>query len=191
MRSALFAMAVLLVALPAQASGDGDGSMVTTLVWQALNLVLVVGVIAYFARKPIAEYLDQRRQGIQQDLQKSAKLLSDAEAKLAEWNARAERLDTEFAEIRETSRRLAEEERREILDQAEATAERIRKDGSTAVEQELRRARASLAAEAAELAVDLAAKLVAEKVTPDDQALLFDEFLSRIEADPNGSEDRS
>ena len=184
-------MAILWVALPAQASGDGDGTAVMTLVWQAVNLVLVVGVIAYFARKPIAEYLDQRRQGIQQDLQNSAKLLSDAEAKLAEWNARAERLDAEFAEIRETSRRLAEEERREILDQAEATAERIRKDGSAAVEQELRRARTSLAAEAAELAVDLAAKLVAEKVTPDDQALLFDEFLSRIEADPNGSEDRS
>ncbi len=188
MRRLLPALAILLVGAPAQAAG-GEGAGAMTLFWQALNLLIIVGVIAYFARKPIAEYLEQRRQGIQHDLENSARLLSEAETKLADWNARAERLDAELGEIGAISRRLAEEEREEILAAAEATAARIRSDATAAVDQELRRARATLAAEAAELAVDLAAKLVAEKVTPDDQARLFDEFLSRIEATPDRSGD--
>jgi F-type H+-transporting ATPase subunit b len=188
MRCALLAASILLVAAPAYASGDEGGGLMT-MFWQAFNLVLIVGIIVYFARKPVAEYMEQRRQGIQQDLENSAKLLSDAEGKLAEWNARAERLDAELGKIRETSRRLAEEERDAILAQAEAGAQRIRSDATAAVDQELRRARDTLSAEAAELAVDLAAKLVAAKVTPQDQGRLFDEFLSRIEAGPPGSGD--
>ncbi len=182
--AALALAGTLVVAGAAAAAGDSDGEHgggLANLLWQAANLLLIVGVLAYFARKPLAEYMQQRRQGIQESLETSARILEQAETKLSEWNERAARLDAELGEIRETSRRLAEEERDKILAQAQATAERIRNDAQAAVDQELRRARSVLSAEAAELAVDLAAKLIADKVSDDDQQRLFDEFLSRVE----------
>ena len=183
----LVAPALLALAGPALASDGGEGGGSSSLLFSVLNFVLILGVIVYFARKPVAEYLEQRRQGIQRSLEDSAKLLSDAEAKLQDWNERAGRLDAELSQIRETSRRIAEEEREEILAQARVGAERIQNDARAAVDQELRRARQTLADEAAELAVDLAAKLISEQVTDDDQRRLFDEFLSRVEAGANGS----
>lgn len=170
-----------LAGTAAAESGGEHGGGAGDLLWHAVNLVLILGVIAYFARKPLSEYLEQRRQDIQENLETSERLLSEAESKLTEWNERAARLDAELDEIRENSRRLAQEERDRILAQARATAQRIRNDAQAAVDQELRRARLELSAEAADLAVDLAARLISEKVGEEDQEQLFDEFLSRVE----------
>jgi F-type H+-transporting ATPase subunit b len=188
MRALGLALALLLLPDAALAAEGADrGSGLGEILWQALNLVILIAVIVYFARKPVAEYLAQRRHGIQGNLETSARLLEEAEAKLGEWNDRTARLDAELAEVREASRRFAEEEREEILAQARAAAERIRRDATAAVEQETRRARAVLSAEAAELAVELAARIIAESVSEEDQRRLFDEFLERIEAGPDGS----
>jgi F-type H+-transporting ATPase subunit b len=193
-RRGLHAAAVVVASLcaagTASAAGDAEGASLSDMIWQAVNLVLIVGVVAYFARKPLAEYLQQRRQGIQENLESSARILDEAESKLAAWNERAARLDAELGEMRETSRRLAEEERDKMLAQARATAERIRNDAQAAVDQELRRARAELSAEAADLAVELAARLIADKVSDDDQQRLFDEFLSRVESGVEAREER-
>ena len=91
--------ALLTLAGPALASGGGEEGGSSSLLFSVLNFVLILGVIFYFARKPVAEYLEQRRQGIQRSLEDSAKLLSDAEAKLQDWNDRAGRLDAELSEI--------------------------------------------------------------------------------------------
>jgi len=118
-RAAYLVMPTLLaLAGPALASGGGEEGGSNDLLFSILNFVLILAVIFYFARKPMAEYLEQRRQGIQRNLEDSAKLLADAEAKLQDWNQRAGRLDAELAEIRETSRRIAEEEREAIPDVA-------------------------------------------------------------------------
>ena len=187
-RAAYLVMPTLLaLAGPALASGGGEEGGSNDLLFSILNFVLILAVIFYFARKPMAEYLEQRRQGIQRNLEDSAKLLADAEAKLQDWNQRAGRLDAELAEIRETSRRIAEEEREAILAQARANAERIQHDARVAVDQELLRARRTLAAEAGELAIELAAQLISNQVTDEDQRRLFDEFLSEVEDGASGS----
>jgi len=174
------AAGVLLAARPALAAEEGGGAM--TLVWNAVNLALLVGVIVYFARRPLVRHLRERRREIADDLETSSGLLAQAEARLAEWRERVERLDSELAEIRDTSRRLAEEEREAILGQARAAAERIRRDAQAAVDQEVRRARRELAEQAAALAVELAEGMLRENVGPRDQARLFDEFVERVRA---------
>lgn len=173
-------LALVLAARPAAAAEEGGDGL--TLLWNALNLAILLAAIVYFARKPIRERLAGRRRQISDDIQTSAQLLAQAEERLAEWRERTERLDAELAQIRETSRRLAEDERESILRQAHATAERIRRDAGAAVDQEVRRARMQLADEAAELAVELAGRLLRENVGPEDQARLFDEFLARVGA---------
>ena len=53
---------------------------------------------------------------------------------------------------------------------------------STAIDHELRRARASLRDEAADLALQLAAEALRARVTDEDRARLVDEFIDTIEA---------
>ena len=68
-----------------------------------------------------------------------------------------------------------------ILAEARATADRIRRDAQTAVDQEVRRAQAKLREEAADLALELAAKKLQTGVTESDRDRLVDEFITRVQ----------
>jgi F-type H+-transporting ATPase subunit b len=138
-------------------------------------------VLTYLARKPALAYLADRRARIESDLASAAKLLADARASLADWNARAARLDEEAADIRRLAREGAELERERILADARAVAARIERDAKSALERELARARKRLKGEVADTAVDLAEQLLREQVQSADRARLVDEFVARIE----------
>jgi F-type H+-transporting ATPase subunit b len=173
---------LLLVAGAAQASGGAkdEGSQLSEFIWQALNLALLLGVLVYFGRKPIQNFFFERRMGIQEGLDSSARLLDEAETRLTEWQTRLAELDGEIEEIRSTTHRLAEAERERILADARASAERVRRDSAAAVEQEVRRARTVLRGEASDLAVELAERLLRETVNDADRDRLVDEFVERV-----------
>jgi F-type H+-transporting ATPase subunit b len=182
MRSLWRVASLLLVAGAAQAAGgaEDEGSQLSEFIWQALNLALLLGVLVYFGRKPIQNFFFERRMGIQEGLDSSARLLDEAETRLTEWQTRLAELDGEIEEIRSTTHRLAEAERERILADARASAERVRRDSAAAVEQEVRRARTVLREEASDLAVELAERLLRETVNDADRDRLVDEFVERV-----------
>ena len=169
---------LLVVASPAYASEDAHGG---SLLWQTANVVLLVAVLIYFARKPVLTYLATRRDGIAKNLESAAQLLAESERRLADWNQKAASLDEQVSAIRDATRRAAESERDRILADARATADRIRQSASAVAERELSQARESLRREAADLAVELAAKILREQVNDGDRTRLVDEFIGRIE----------
>jgi len=153
--------------------------------WQVANTLLLLAVLIYFARKPVLTYLAGRRDTIAKNLDGAAQLLAEASLRLAEWNQKAASLDQEVASIRDATRRAAEAERDRILADARVTADRIRQSASAVAERELQQARESLRGEAADLAVELAAKILREQVNDSDRTRLVDEFIERIE--PGGA----
>jgi F-type H+-transporting ATPase subunit b len=170
-----------LVTAPSLAHAAAEGGDLGGFLWSIFNLAVLVAVLVYFARKPIRDYFRDRRRRIAEELDASARLLRDAETRLAEWQARIEQLDAELVELRETSRMRSAADRERILAQARATAERIRGDAAAAVDQELTRARARLREEAASLAVELAAGILEKQVTAADRKRLLDDFIERVE----------
>jgi len=151
--------------------------------WQVANTLLLLAVLIYFARKPVLTYLAGRRDTIAKNLDGAAQLLAEASLRLAEWNQKAASLDQEVATIRDATRRAAEAERDRILADARVTADRIRQSASAVAERELQQARESLRGEAADLAVELAAKILREQVNDSDRTRLVDEFIERIESE--------
>lgn len=176
-RALRLAALLLLVPAPAFAETGGEAGFV----WEIVNLALLLVVLVYFARKPVLTYLADRRRGIEQNLESSAKLLSEAESRLAEWSRRADGLDAELASIRESTRKSAEAQKEAILADARASADRIRESAAAVVERELLVAREQLREEAADLAVQLAARILSEQVTDADRQRLVDEFIAKVE----------
>jgi F-type H+-transporting ATPase subunit b len=154
--------------------------------YEWINLAILIGVLGYFARKPVNEYLATRRDAIAKNIASSEQLLKDAERKLAEWNARAARLDADVQAILESTRKGAEAERAAIIADAEATAARIRQSAAGVVDRELRTARVALRKEAAQLAVTLAGSLLEQQTTDADRSRLVDEFIAKIDGAPGG-----
>jgi F-type H+-transporting ATPase subunit b len=185
-RANMFAFFVLLaVPLVARASGGEEAN--ESRLWEWVNLALLAGVLFYFARKPVANYLADRRSGIETDLKSADQLLRDAEGRLAEWNARAARLETEIGDIKRIAREAAEQEGARIVADAQAAAERIRSYAASAVEREGARARTRLREETAELAVAAAESILKDQVQTADGDRLFDEFLTKIERPASGA----
>jgi F-type H+-transporting ATPase subunit b len=173
-RAIALGSALLGVARPAAAASGGAGSL-TDLVWPAINLALLLGVLVYFARKPIRAFFGDRSARIRDDLDAASRALAAAEARHAEWQRKVADLDSELAAIRRTASERADAERRHIVADAQRSAERIRDDARVAIDQELRRARANLRDEAADLA------LLSARVTDGDRSRLVDEFIETIE----------
>lgn len=174
---------VFLVAGVAHASGGGasDTEVLKETIYQGLNLALLLGVLFYFGRKPISEFFATRRGDIKSELEESAALLAEAERRNSELQRRLVDLGSEIEGIREEAGRRAEEEAERILLDARAAAERIRGDAKAAVAQELRRAQSELREEAADLAMEIAARKLGEQVGDADRERLVDEFILRVE----------
>jgi F-type H+-transporting ATPase subunit b len=166
------------------AEGTAGESHEGVLVWHALNLLLLLGVLTYFLRAPIRGFFATRRRDIENNLERAAAVLREAEERLAEWKARMARVEGEVQEILRLAKERGEAERRRILADAEAAAARIRRDGAAAVEQEGQRARDALRKEAADLAMRVAGELLRQQVTDADRARLADEFVQHMETTP-------
>ncbi len=173
----------------AQAAGGeakSQAELVRETLWQAFNLVVIVVLLVYFGRKPIGDYFAARRQGIQTQLSQAADLLAEAEHRNSELQRRLVDLSAELESIRESAGRRAEEEAMRILAEARATADRIRRDAQAAVDQEIRRAQAKLRDEAADLALELAARKLETGVGDADRDRLVDEFITRVQPSSAG-----
>jgi F-type H+-transporting ATPase subunit b len=129
----------------------------------------------------VLAYLAGRRDTISKNLDGAAQLLAESERRLGEWSRKAAHLDEEAQSIRDATRRAAEAERDRIIADAHVTAERIKQSASAVVERELRLAQESLRREAADLAIELAGKILRDQVNDGDRTRLVDEFIGRIE----------
>jgi F-type H+-transporting ATPase subunit b len=178
---ALPALLVALAPLAARAAEDGHGASVSTVFWHAFNLLVLIAVLVYFGRGPIAAFLASRRAQIEDGIESAGRELAEAERRLAACEQRAASLDRELDEIRRVVRQQAEAERDRLLAEAQATAERIQRDAVAAAEQEVRHARERLRAETVDLAVRIAADTLRTQVTDADRARLVDDFVQRIE----------
>lgn len=176
-----------IVVVPGVALASEGGFDVREFLLQGANLAIVLGVLFYFARKPILEYFATRRADIKKDLDSAAELLAAAEQRNSQIQRKLVDLESQLEEISETSRRRADEESERILAEARKTAERIHADAKIAAEQEFVRARRVLRAEAAELAVELAAELLQQNVSQSDRERLLDEFITRVEPGPGAA----
>ena len=169
------------------AGGTGDGGSARELIWLAVNLSILIGVLVIFARRPVVAHAERRRQQIEAELAGAREELEAAERKLVDWQSSVAELDTELEGIREAVRAQAESEAERILEESRAAAERIRIAADLSIERELRAAKSELRRELAERAMDLAEELLERHVDADDRGRLLNEFLDRVEASGNAA----
>lgn len=147
-------------------------------IWQAVNLVVFLGLLVWLLRKPVGAFFGDRRKEIEENIRKTDENRHRAEQLAAEMEARLEKLDEEVAAIHRHAMKEAESEQAELLRQAEVDArkivERVRADMDTRV----RHARKELTTYAGDLAVEIARDVLSRNVTPQDEDRLLREGLT-------------
>ncbi len=161
--------------------GEAHESLFKSYLWQLLNFAILVTILVYFMRKPLKEFLRKRTEIIEKSLKEAREAKELAEKALAEVEERLKLKDREIEEILSRTRLSAEKEQGLLLQQGEQMKEKILEQARTNIEYELRQARDSIKAEAAEIALGLAEKKLKEKLTKEEQIRLIEESLKRME----------
>jgi F-type H+-transporting ATPase subunit b len=149
-------------------------------VGRVFNLLLVVGVLVWVARKPLASFFANRSQAIREELAEAQKARAEAESRLAEIESRMSRLDEELKDIAHTSEREGQDEYQRLLAAAEQDAQKIVERSKQEIEGMTRAAQLELKQHAAELSVRMAEERIRTDITPADRERLFTRFVAKL-----------
>lgn len=182
-RSALLpAFASVLLASSALASGgEGEHASFLPVIFQAVNLVILLGFIVHYTKAPLRRSLQDRAAQVTKDIDEAARLHAEATARLNEYEQKLAGLNQAADELLAEMKREGEAEKTRLIAEAEADAERIRREAERLVENEITRARARLEAEMADHAIAAAETIIREKLAAADHRRLAGEYLSRLE----------
>lgn len=167
---------------PAHAEAIPWGKMA----FHALNLAILLGIIAWAARKPIKDAIASRSVAIKKDMDEINALRKQAQDRYAEIETRLQGYDKKLAEMKSDAEREAAAEAREIAARAERDAAQIQQAAERTIRDETLRARHALRKDAVELAVKLAEEQLRHQITEDDQRRLAADFLGTVKENGHG-----
>jgi F-type H+-transporting ATPase subunit b len=178
----LFALFAAEPALASEAAAEhGDAGLDWAyFFYHSLGLAVLIGVLVYYTREPLKTFLLDRSDGIRRQIEGAEAALAAARAEVAELHARLARASDESDAFVQAAADQAVAERGLAMERAGQAAERIRQESRRAADQEIARARQELQEEAAQLATTIAAEILRQGMTPDDDRRLVAEFVEQI-----------
>jgi len=152
-----------------------------------IDFVVLLSVFVYFLRKPIANFVTERRESLVSEIEEAKKLRAEAEAKLADYDARLGNLQSEIDGIMDDARKAGEAERQRILVEATKAAERIRTDAKHRLDQEQRKLSHDLRVKVVEMALDIAETSVKQKIDQKAQDTFVSEYIDELDKVQGGA----
>lgn len=140
-------------------------------VWKFVNLALfVIGAIYLHRRfgRPVSEALKARGEGIKRELQRAREEKEQALAKVAEVEARIQRMDSEVSSIREHAKLEADAERERIKVATETEVTKLKQQAQREIESTAKAAVQNLREFAAQQSVALAEESIRRDLRAED-----------------------
>jgi F-type H+-transporting ATPase subunit b len=182
----VFSIAIMVVGLIAvspaaayAAEGEGGNPIVQTIA-RLFNFAVLVGVLVYYLKAPIAAYITSRSTQIRQDLITAAETRTAATAQLAEIQRQLQALPAELEALTLQGAEDVKAEKMRIAQAATVERERLLAQTRREIAMRLRVARRQLVELAADLTVGVARERVTRSITPDDQLRLIDGYTSLL-----------
>ena len=149
-------------------------------IWTLVIFGLMLAVLKSVAWKPIMDGLQAREDSITGNIDAAAAKHEEAKGLLAEHQAKLAGAADEVRALLEEARRDAEQTKADIVAEAKAAADAERQRVVRDVDQARDVAVRQLAEQTAGLAIDLAAKVVRQDITPARQGEIVQEALDRF-----------
>jgi F-type H+-transporting ATPase subunit b len=146
-----------------------------------VNFAILVGVLVYFLKTPIAAYLSSRGVQIRQDLLAAAEMRAAATAQLEDIDRKLRALPAELEALRAQGAEDVRAEQARIRQLGETEAQRLIEQTRREIAMRLRIARRELTEYAAALSVKVAEERITRTITPDDQLRLVDRYTSQLQ----------
>ena len=157
-----------------------------TFLVQILDFVVLFAFLRVFAWPPLVRAMEQRRQGIQDQLTHAQNEREEAVRLRDEQNRRLAEAKGEAQALLERAQRAAAEESRQLLEEARAQGERLQRQVREEIARERDAAVAALRAEVADLVLAATAQLLGRRVDAAEDRRLVEEFILAAGAPETG-----
>jgi len=165
-------------------AGHGEQSLftpdVTMLILTWVTFFLLLAILQKYAWKPILAALEIREKSIRDSVDNAQRLETEL-AKLDEkQNAMIAEVEQKSKEIIDQSRKAATEAAKTIQSKAKEEAQILLENAKREIDNEKEKAQAELRSESAQIAVELAEKILEENLDEKKNRKLIDQFLKQI-----------
>lgn len=144
------------------------------------NMLLFIGVLVYFVRKPLKSAMAERSAAIRRAADEAKERRVKADQMAGEIQARLAAIENDVKAIHQRAEAEGEKQKRDLIAAAEAEAAKILQAARNEVDNRLKHARHELTEYAGELAAQRAEQILREKITEDDQKRLFQDSLQQV-----------
>jgi len=183
-------LAVLFIFITASVYASGGGEehdaapkgWVATDTYRVYNFAVLFIALFFLLRKPVANALGSRIEGIKEQLAGLETKQKETENELAQYEKKLTGLESESEKIISQYIEQGREAKVRILQEAESEAAKLEEQARRNVEYEFDLAKKKLKEDALAQAFTSAEKLITDKITKDDQDRLIDYYLDKVVA---------
>ena len=152
------------------------------LIFSVITVLVLILILKHFFFEKVKKFMDERKAQVEEQFQKADEAENQARKKLDKYNEILAGAEKEKRAIIAGAMESAKVQADSVLDEARKEAADIREKTRIQIEREKVAARKEIHNEASELAVQVAEKILENKLDADAQASVIDEIISRSEA---------
>jgi F-type H+-transporting ATPase subunit b len=173
-------MSLSLVLAAAAATESPITVHLWTFIFQAINVLVVLGVLYWLLFRPLGSLMAKREQYVEDTLSEAAEKHAEAEKTLAQYEEQLKDVRSEAQAILDKSIREAEEYESRRRREAEAHYEEMIAKAKSDIEAERQRVLSDMRDEVVELALLAAGKVLGRAITEQDHRELARDFVRKM-----------
>lgn len=151
-----------------------------TIIFQILNLLLLMVLFKKYLFKPVTEILEKRQTEIEGHYQEAQQAETDAKAMKADYESKMAGARQEADRVIKTATESANAMSASIVEDARTQADQLKRRAQTEIDLERRRAFDEVKGELSGIALDIASQVIEREVNEKDHEAFINEFIKNV-----------
>lgn len=151
-----------------------------TIIFQILNLLLLMVLFKKYLFKPVTEILEKRQAEIEGHYQEAQQAETDAKAMKADYESKMAGARQEADRVIKTATESANAMSASIVEDARTHADQLKRRAQTEIDLERRRAFDEVKGELSGIALDIASQVIEREVNEKDHEAFINEFIKNV-----------
>jgi F0F1-type ATP synthase membrane subunit b/b' len=147
-----------------------------------VNLLILIGILAYYLRAPMKQSIRDRHTGLRDELARVRDLLRQSQEQYQEFSSKLKAIDAETSALRQQAVQDAQATKQRILADAQRLSMNVAADARRAADSLYVELKGQLSSEIGGKVLERAEQILRERLTGDDRARIRKEFSSQVEA---------
>ncbi len=147
----------------------------------AVNLVILIGVLVYFTRGTVKKFLEDRRTNLRKEIDEAQQTIDEANKRYEEYTEKLNNLESEIASLKDSIKKQGETEKKEMIEQAKASAEIIKKEARDMMTMEANKAKKELQTDIIASSLKEAEETIRKHFSEQGSRNTVDQFVKKVE----------